>query len=112
MSINTKPVETEILTNIDHLIKIIIQISQAEEEYFKQNIPEIEELLIKTNSLLKQLLQRNQLPLEQIYRQLIFQKLPRIELQKCSGDLEMALEAIFALPVFHNHLEKQPPTKT
>ena len=110
MSINTTEIEKNILGNIDNLIQIIIQMSQLEKEDFNKHLPQAETLINKTNLLLKQLLQRNELPLEQIYRQLIAQKLPPPKLQKCFGNLEPTLEAIFALPIFHNQPKKQPQT--
>ncbi|MDD2432277.1 MAG: hypothetical protein PHX01_00990 [Clostridia bacterium] len=110
MSIKTQEIEKNILVNIDDLIKIILQMSQLQKDDAHRYLPQAEQLINKTNLLLKQLLQKNELPLEQIYRQLITQKLPPPELQKCFGNLEPTLEIIFGLPVFQEHPKTQPRT--
>jgi len=111
MSINTKEVEKEILDNIENLIVIISKIGQPATENINKHVLEAEYLIMKTNLLLEQFLQRKDLPLEQIYRQLISQKLPHSPLQNSIENLEQALETVFALPVFQNKSTKEePPT--
>lgn len=111
MSIKTQEIEKNILANIDDLIKIILPMGQLKKEDAQRYLPQAEQLINKTNLLLQQLMQKNELPLEQIYRQLITQKLPSSDLQKCFGNLEPTLETIFALPIFQKHHTKQPQTK-
>jgi hypothetical protein len=112
MSVNTTQIEKEILNNIEKLITIISKISQQGKENSHNILPEAEYLINKTNPLLEQLLQRKDLPLEQIYRQLITQKLPYTEAQNSIANLEQAFEPIFALPIFQQDNKKEPPTDT
>ena len=109
---NTNQIEKEILSNIEKLIAIICKINQQDKENFNSFVPEAEYIISKTNPLLEQLLQRKGIPLEQIYRQLITQKLPYTETQNSISHLEEALEHLFALPVFHQDNKKEPLTDT
>jgi len=114
MSVDTNQLEKEILSNIERLITIINKVSMPgkENESSSLILAEAEYLINKTNPLLEQLLQRKDLPLEQIYRQLITQKLPSTETQNSIFHLEQALELIFALPVFQQDNKKEPLTDT
>lgn len=112
MSINTTQLEKEILSNIEKLITIISKISHQGKDGLHNILPEAEYLINKTNPLLEQLLQKKDLPLEQIYRQLITQKLPHAEAANSISNLEQALEPIFALPLFQQDNKKEPPTVT
>lgn len=115
MSVNTHQIEKDILNNIEKLINIISKINQQGIESSHNILLEAEYLINKTNPLLEQLIQRKDIPLEQIYRQLITQKLPYTKAQNNIANLEQALEPIFALPIFKQNQEnnkKEPPTDT
>lgn len=110
MSINTNDLEKEILNNIESLITIISKISQAEANDSRRYLLEAEYYITKTNPLLENLLQKKDLPLEQIYRQLISQKLPSSPLSNSIDNLEQMLEIIFTLPIFQKENKKEPLT--
>jgi hypothetical protein len=76
------------------------------------DLQKAEEIIIKTNPLLLQLLKGKEELLEQMYRQLIFQKLPSPELLKSFGKLENVLKKIFTLPVFTTKVNRQLLTNT
>lgn len=97
---NMNSVEKSIITNIDQLVKLIIKMSQAENGEDAGYLQEAEEIIISTNPFLLQLLKGKEEFLEQMYRQLISQKLPNAELLKSFGKLENVLKKVFLLPVF------------
>lgn len=100
LSADYSALEKSILANIDLLTNLIIKLVHAKYDEQKKYMEEINELLNQTSPLLLQLPDGKPEFLEQMYKQLIFQKIPREELSNNFAGLKDTLEKIFAEPFF------------
>ena len=100
-SVEYSDLEKAILTNIDLLTNLIIKLVHTKHEGQKKIMEELNEVLNQTSPLLLLLPDSKPELLEQMYKQLIFQKIPREELSKNFAGLKDTLKEIFPLP--NNH---------
>lgn len=105
LSADNSALEKAILANIDLLANLIIKLVHAKYDEQKKYLEEINELLNQTSPLLLQLPDGKPEFLKQMYKQLIFQKIPREELSNYFAGLKDTLEKIFAEPFFQEPKE-------